>query len=201
MKRDKALMIAEKMISFIAPACERIEVKGSICRGSAEVKDIEILAIPDLTPPPAPRLEFGKPIPKIRETKLDVVLDVMAAEKLIQRHKDGKKFKKIYWMNDGGIMIDLFLVTPPATWGVLSVIRTGPADFSHWCVTRRKIGGAMPDGFRVQDGAVWEGAREDETHNKIGFKTEQEFLDFLGLGWLEPGERVARWSGGSKIKA
>lgn len=193
MKRDKALMIAEKMISFIGSECSRIEVMGSIRHGNEDVKDIELLAVPDLTPPPAPRLEFGKPIPKIRETKLDVVLDVMAAEKLIQRHKDGKKFKKISWMNDGGIMIDLFLVTPPATWGVQSVIRTGPADFSHWCVTRRRNGGALPNGYHVQDGAVWEGASENETQNKIGFDTELDFLEFLGLGWIEPGERVARW--------
>lgn len=196
MKRDNALNIATMVMAMIAPACERIEVKGSICRGSAEVKDIEILAIPDLTPPPPPRLEFGKPIPKVRETKLDVFLDVMAADKFIQRHKDGKKYKKIAWMVDGKtvIMIDLFLVTPPATWGVQSVIRTGPADFSHWCVTRRKNGGALPNGYRVQDGAVWEGASEDETQNKIGFETELEFLEFLNLGWIEPSQRVARWS-------
>ena len=192
MKRDKALMIAEKMISLLGSECMRIEVMGSIRRGNEDVKDIELLAIPDLKPPPAPRLEFGKPIPKVRETKLDVVLDVMAAEKLIQRHKDGSKYKKIAWLN-GGIMIDLFLVTPPATWGVQSVIRTGPADFSHWCVTRRRNGGALPDGYRVQDGAVWEGASENETQNKIGFETELEFLNFLGLGWIEPGERLAGW--------
>jgi hypothetical protein len=29
--------------------------------------------------------------------------------------------------------------------------------------------------------------------NLIGFGEEIDFLKFLGLGWIEPGEREARW--------
>lgn len=190
MKRDKALKIAETLMGRLRPVCARIEVMGSIRRGKEDVKDIELLAIPDMTPPPPPRLEFGKPKFKVFRTRLDMVLEEMFTENLIRRHKDGFKYKKLEWIGNDRIMVDLFLVSPPATWGVQAVIRTGPAEFSHWCVTSRRSGGALPNGYRVENGAVWE---KDETENMTGFETEQEFLDFLGLGWVEPGERVAGW--------
>jgi hypothetical protein len=55
----------------------------------------------------------------------------------------------------------------------------------------------MPNGFRVQDGSVWEGEHETkslEGQRKIGFDSELEFLEFLGLDWVEPRDRVARWA-------
>jgi DNA polymerase/3'-5' exonuclease PolX len=114
----------------------------------------------------------------------------------IQREKDGERYKKIY-LKYAGIYVDLFLVLPPAMWGVQMVIRMGPADFSHWIVTRRNRGGAMQNGFRVQDGAVWRGEhgiKNPEVETRMGFETERQFFDFLGLDWIEPKDRVARWS-------
>lgn len=61
-------------------------------------------------------------------------------------------------------------------------------------------GGALPDGYRVQAGAVWKG--ETKTPEKdllketpIGFDTEEAFFEFLDLDYLFPEERVARWGG------
>lgn len=197
MKRDVAVKVAEAFASHIGPTCERIEIAGSIRRGKEDVKDIEILAVPDQTPVARAPLEFGKPIPKQYRTALDKLLDEMFAEGAIQRQKDGERYKKIF-LKYAGINVDLFLVLPPAMWGVQMVIRTGPADFSHWCVTRKRNGGALPNGYRVQDGAVWKGEHETfatlEDQECIGFEKELEFFEFLGLDWLEPGERVARWT-------
>ena len=64
MKHADALTIALGLVERLRPACTRIEIAGSVRRGYAEVKDIEIVAIPDLAPLPAPRPEFGKPYPK-----------------------------------------------------------------------------------------------------------------------------------------
>lgn len=190
MKIDTALTIAEDLIARLV-GVERIEVKGSILRGTESVKDIELLVIPDLQRLSLPRPEFGKPV-KVYRTILDRCLADLSEEGIIKISQNGNKFKKLFWTKPY-IAVDMFLVTPPATWGVQSLIRTGPADFSHWCVTRRKNGGALPDGFRVQDGAVWKGERENETDHKVGFENEKEFLDFLGLGWIEPSQRVAQW--------
>ena len=110
----------------------------------------------------------------------------------------GKKYKKFVVATDGGaqINLDLFVVTPPAEWGVQMVIRTGPAEFSHWCVARVRNGGVMKNTHRVQDGAVWLGDREEKNPDpltKLSMPEEIDFLNFLGLGWIEPGEREARW--------
>ncbi|RJP53605.1 MAG: hypothetical protein C4583_04265 [Anaerolineaceae bacterium] len=213
MKHADALKIAEELVECLRPVCTRIEIAGSIRRGKADVKDIEIVAIPDLTPVPRPRAEFGKPIPKMFKTKLDAILEELFQENKLQREKDGEKYKKLIidpqefgvdgepW---GGsttlihpVKVDLFLVTPPAEWGVQMVIRTGPAEFSHWCVTRVRNGGAMKNTHRVQDGAVWLGDREEKNPDpstKLSMPEEIDFLNFLGLGWIEPGEREARWT-------
>lgn len=195
MKHADALKIAEELVECLRPGCMRIEIAGSIRRGKPEVKDIEIVAIPDLTPLPHPRAEFGKPIPKAYKMYLDAILDEMAIERKIRFEKNGNKYKKFDFKNR--INVDLFLVTPPAEWGVQMVIRTGPADFSHWCVTRQRNGGAMPNIYRVQDGAVWLGAHEDKNPDlttKLFMPEEIDFLHFLGLDWIEPGEREARWT-------
>ena len=195
MKYVEALKVAEGLVEHFRPACERIEIKGSLARLKPDVKDIDILLIPDLMPLPRPRLEFGKPMPVVHKTMLDKMIAEMRDEGLIILEKNGPRGKRFY-LKSAGIAAELYLVLPPATWGVRSLVVTGPADFSHWVVTRRKMGGALPNGYRVQDGAVWEGERHVENlegETIVGFDEEKDFLTFLGLGWIEPKDRVAKW--------
>lgn len=197
MNHTQALKIAEGLVEAFRPACARIEIKGSLARLKPDVKDIDILAIPDLSPVPMPRAEFGKPAPKVYKTALDKMIGEMVDQGLIRLEKVGDHMKRFYVVQ-AGISAEIYLVVPPATWGVRSVIRTGPKDFSHWVVTRRSSKGGLPNGYRVQEGAVWKGEKEvkDLTgETPIGFDSEKDFLSFLGLGWVEPSERVARWSG------
>jgi len=148
MKYADVLKIGQGLVELFQPACVRIEIKGSVCRMKAEPKDIEILAVPDLTPPPIGKVEFGKPIPKVYKTRLDMLVAEMVDAEICYLKASGDKYKKI-WLNKERIQVDLFLVTPPAEWGVQSVIRTGPSDFSHWMVTRKSRGGALPDEYIV----------------------------------------------------
>lgn len=221
MRLEEALRAAESMMDLLRPACEGFEPGGSL--GSISIAgslrrrvdknfdEIDLIMIPDLSPPPLPRAEFGKPIPKIYKTKIDKLLaELVDRGDLIQKTA-GDRAKRFFW-EVKKIKLDLYLVRPPATWGVQYAIRTGPEDFGHWLVTRRSgsahssihgrvRGGALRDGYRVQGGAVWEG--EEKIPDKellektpIGFETEEDFFSFLGLNWIEPEDRVARW--GSK---
>jgi len=195
MKYSEALKVAESLVEHLRPACERIEIKGSLARLKADVKDIDILLVPDLTPLPRPRLEFGKPMPVVHKTMLDKMIADMKDEDVIDLQKNGPRGKEFY-LKHAGIVAELYLVLPPATWGVRSLVVTGPADFSHWVVTRRRNGGALPNGYRVQDGAVWEGEKQVmdlEGQTIVGFESEKDFLEFLGLGWIEPKDRLAKW--------
>lgn len=195
MQYANALKIAECWVEYLRPACKRIEVKGSICRGKIEPKDIEILAIPDLSPVARKPIEFGKPLPKLHKTFLDVLIAEKKDEGVIHLRADGDKHKKI-WLLQDLIQIDLFLVTPPAEWGVLSVIRTGPSEFSHWMVTKKSLGGALPNDYIVADGVVGKrmrGNKGDERSGVIAMPEEIDFFKLCGLDWIEPGQRVARW--------
>lgn len=192
----QAKNIADEMIERLRPTCERIEIAGSVRREKTEPNDIEIVAIPILK---APRPEFGER--EIFKTSLDRLLARMRRGGLIEVIKGGEKYKQFWKMNGGVhvIKIDLFLVTPPAQWGVIDVIRTGPDDFSHWMVTQRHKGGALVDGFRVQEGIVLRG--EEKTPHVIlpldgslmPMPEEIDFFRFCGLEWIEPSKRQAEW--------
>lgn len=55
----------------------------------------------------------------------------------------------------------------------------------------------MPNTHQVQDGAVWLGASEEKNPDpstKVSMPEEVDFLRFLGLDWIEPREREARWT-------
>lgn len=195
MKHAEALVIAQGLVERLRPACTRIEIAGSVRRGKAEPGDIEIVAIPDLSPLPRPRAEFGKPLPVQHKTMVDKIVAEMLDSGDVYLKAGGPKYKKL-WLNEERIQLDLFLVTPPAEWGVLFMIRTGPENFGHWCVTRKSRGGALPDEYIVEDGAVGRRERTDKGDARrgvIAMPEEIDFLNFLGLGWIEPGEREARW--------
>lgn len=212
MKYEETLSQAESMMDYLCPAFSRLEIAGSLRRKRTDkdFSEIDLIGIPDLTPPPLPRPEFGKPLPKVYKTKIDERIDCLAMERKVIVTASGPRQKKFIDLRSD-IRFDLYLVFPPARWGVQFLIRTGPREFGHWIVTRRSgraiiegprsvYGGALPDGYRVEHGAVWKGEtkktekeiREDGIES-IGFDTEESFLEFLGLGWIEPEDRRPRW--------
>ena len=208
MEHDMAMTIAEWLADELRPFCEpeRVVVAGSLRRGKPEVGDIEIVAAPILK---APRPEFGRK--EVDKTLLDRQLREMCDPLLgacLRRGKGGDRFKKFAftrWEEFGfeepvnPFYLDLFLVTPPAQWGVQLTIRTGPGapdnNFSQWVVTQRAKGGALPDGYCVKDGGVWEmdfgGTRMGGA--PLSMPEERDFLEFLGLGWIEPRHRKPMW--------
>jgi DNA polymerase/3'-5' exonuclease PolX len=168
-----ALPLAEKLVTRFAPYCERIEIAGSVRRGKQEVGDIEIVAIPR-----AENDLFGAPAPIY-----PIHSYIHDGEKAGDWRKTKGGLKYVQLALTEGINLDLFLVTPPAQWGVLFTIRTGPADFSQWIVTPRNMGGCLPSNARVQDGRVLVNARP------LPMPEEIDFFDFLGLGWIPAGVR------------
>jgi hypothetical protein len=199
MLHSVALKTAETLLAYLKPACSRIELKGSIARLKPEPKDIELLAVPVLGKVTSGRPEFGKPIPKVYNTLLDKLLDEMEQQDGIYFKKNGPRYKQI-WLKYAGIGVDLFLVLPPAQWGVQAVIRTGPAEFGHWMVTRKCKGGALPDDYIVQDGVVGKRVRwvdkGDTREGEISMPEEIDFLRFCGLDWIEPKDRRPNWGNG-----
>ena len=177
MKLTQARELAEKWVEYLSEYCERIEIAGGIRRGKVEPHDIEIVCIPKTK---EERDMFGYVVAD--KNALSFAIDGLAYGDMCKKIKDGDRFKQLALPE--GINIDLFIVRPE-TWAVQFVIRTGPAEFSHWIVTPRKYGGALPSNCKVKDGQVWQGGQAVE------LTEEPEFLDFLGLGWVNPEARRA----------
>jgi DNA polymerase/3'-5' exonuclease PolX len=196
--------IAAAIVVLLRPACERIEVAGSIRRRRPEVGDVEIVA--------EPRLVSCDFFGSVEHSLLDDLLAGLVQEgALVQGEKDGPKFKQ-YRIPLVNLGLDLFVVTPPATWGVIFAIRTGSADFSRMLVTR-----ARQMGMRVADGALYELRKLSQTEQAsagamdiahfrrymayrlkpVPTPEEEDFFAALGLEWVAPekreiGERVFR---------
>lgn len=192
-----ARKIAENIAFWLAPHCLRPPVVvGSVRRGKPDVKDCEILVYPNPAPP---RPEFGQPIYR---TALDKCLAMIEHEGTLRRTKGGEVYRQYeirtrLWGVEAltPFKLDLYIVTDPATWGVQMVVRTGPAEFSNWVVTNRSHNGALPDGYKIQDG--WRVTRQDG-NTVYPMLEEQDFLDFLGLGWIDPAARFPNWAKAKK---
>lgn len=194
MNYSEARYMAEWLVNELKPGCVRIEIGGGLRRGKADVHDIEIIAVPLIS---TTQDLFG--FDAVVTNHMDeCYLRRLEDLKVLKRVKGGEKFKQFEigrWEEFAIVppaepfKLDLFLVTPPASWGVQFVLRTGPADFSKWMVTKKIFGGALPNYLYVKDGAVWD-ARDEK---KIVTPEEVDFFELCGLKWVEPGKRAAGW--------
>jgi DNA polymerase/3'-5' exonuclease PolX len=172
---ERARFFAENIRAALLPACERLEIAGSIRRGVATVKDVELVAVPKGIPTDL----FGKVLEDDR-SELDVLVDGFVSEGLLEAREPrrmGLRYKALRAVRSG-IALDLFIVRPPAEWGTIFAIRTGGADFSRFCVTK-----ARERGRRVERGRVLEGTKV------ISTPTEEDFFRAVGVGFLPPESR------------
>ena len=163
--------LVKNIIMQLAPFCQRIEAAGSYRRQKPELGDIEIVAVPLFVTD-----MFGDVSSK---HLLDTVDWESRFGKIV---KGGHKYKQIELFN--GITLDLFIVTPPAQWGIQFMIRTGSAEFSRRLVTSKQFGGLMPSCYKVKDGAIWKGGKIISTPD------EKDVFALLGIDFIPPESRT-----------
>lgn len=182
---------AARFILAIRPYVERVEIAGSIRRGVDPVSDIEIICIPKTRSLQAGLFgDAGGPEVDELHNHIQYMLSLRTA--LWPRADDngqtrlGERTKYLVW---NGIPLDLFSVKPPAQFGAILAIRTGPAKFSQLCVTSRADHGAMPLGIRQKDGTLWRGDPE-RGGQVIPTPEERDWFAALNLPCWEPAERT-----------
>jgi DNA polymerase/3'-5' exonuclease PolX len=190
MKLEEAKGIAEGLVEGMRSYCARVEIAGSIRRRKAEVKDIEIVAIPkwELAPVEEQARDlFGSP-PRAPQnfnllhfwaTKLSGVRWIKPGTSEVvdwQPKPEGKYWRGIV---GGRIKLDLFLARPD-NFGLIFLIRTGSADFSQAVVTYAK----HRTSFRVGEGSL----RDRDGHVLETFE-ERDVFDALRIDWVEPEQR------------
>lgn len=183
-KLCEAKPAAEELRDLLQDSCTRIRIAGSIRRRKDEVKDIELVAEPKMIPDPGTLFEDR--FVSALDRRLADLLSSATKIQLLTRDRDQKNGDRFKQFRYRGTKVDLFIVLPPASWGVIYAIRTGPAEFSHLFVTPRSMGGALPDEFRFAGGEL---LREG---NPVPTRTEQEFFEAIGLPWWPPAERNAQ---------
>lgn len=184
----QAIPLADNIKAALSPACERIEIAGSIRRRKPTVGDIEIVAIPRLCPDLAAQLSlFGEP-PKM-VSALDLLLENMVRNKDNFRRgdKNGDLYKNFFVEIDedgSAVGLDLF-VTTAAQWGYIYALRTGPGEFNQAWVTQKSKGGLLPSNYSFSGGWLY----------KYGqcIPTPEEAVVFALIGGAIPATERDQW--------
>ena len=175
--------IAEAVVHYLTPACHRIEIAGSIRRGRERVKDIEIVAIPKMEV--TAKDLFGDPLEQhdmieqamVRANETEYPWLEFAVDPKTGEVRDGDKYKKLVDTKTG-IAIDLFLVTPPAQWGVIYMIRTGSGDWNKRFIAR------LDDlGLRMREGRIL------NAKGVIDTPEESDVFKVAKVKWKDPSKR------------
>jgi DNA polymerase (family X) len=166
-----ALVVARRLVGALGPACERIEIVGSLRRGSTAVHDIDIVLLPKDAPE-----EFALG---------GVTLLEEAIAQLVSRGNltpvRGKEKIKVFLASKTGIPVDIYIATPE-TWATLLLIRTGSKDHNIKLAQRaRELGmklRASGDGIERDDG------------NLLRVDAEEEIFRLLDVPYVRPEERI-----------
>ena len=163
MKLLEATLIANELVNKLRPYCDRIEVAGSIRRGRREVKDIDIVAIPN-----EEKLTAGGYFGRRHLVSAIATSNMERNGQLIAAflYKDAPV--DIYW-------------TTPETWGTLLLIRTGSKQHNiKLCTLAKSRGWHLAAGG---DGLF------DAYKRRIAGNGEEGIFKALGLPFIPPGER------------
>lgn len=185
----QAQALAQDVVKLLAPYCETIDVAGSIRRERADIGDLEMVCVPRMLEQVQEDL-FGAAVAVTVVNRLDAFCQLLVDDGIFHHRRDkngrpafGSKYKRLLF---DGFGLDLFSVLPPAQFGVVYMIRTGSAEFSHRFVTAQALGGWMPFAYFVRDGALWRGGEMLETPD------ERSLFDAVGQPYLDPPLREVR---------
>lgn len=169
-----ARALAELAIERLSPYVDRAEIAGSIRRGVELPKDIEVVVIPSCISDDL----FGD---EERFTIREITDACWGMGRVL---KSGTRYVQVDQVLGSPYRLDLFLVHPPAEWGTILAIRTGPAPFSQELVTR--IRGRL---WRCVDGHV-----VDDRGKVVPTPEEEDFFHAAQTPWVPPEARVGGWA-------
>jgi hypothetical protein len=196
---------AEQIAASLQPSCERITIAGSLRRGSREVKDIEICAVPKFRrqiEAATPTSLFGshaaitEPVSLIYQWASGHYGGGCAAAALgIRWIKTGTaeivdwppkpEAKYLRGLLPQGLKLDLFIGTA-SRWGALLLIRTGSKEFNQGVMKHaRKLGCAFHGGGFYQN-CVFDRDGKFVSGEELAVPEEEDIFRRLGIPVIEP---------------
>ena len=165
---DLAEKLAMDMLLQLAPVVVRGKVVGSVRRKKEEVGDIELL----VAPRPSTEL-LGDGMPDVAS-----IQECVSRWGIITKGR-GSDPRYIKLEHRDGFNVDIFICYPPAEWGCLLAIRTGPADFSRLAMLKLNA-----RGYSHEHGGIY-----DSHGEKIAVPKERTFFELAGMPFLAPEQR------------
>lgn len=145
---EEANLVAVALASTLGPGVRRIEVAGSIRRGRPDVGDIELVAVPKIE-----TVSDGM-FAERQVNWLTLRVDLMIRSGILAPHptdpKRGERYSKLLEPTTG-LQLDLFSASA-GTFGIILLIRTGPADYS-----RRFVDDLRGRGLHAAEGQLHRG--------------------------------------------
>mgnify|MGYP006284844695 CR=1 FL=1 len=197
-----AVRWARSIQERVIESAERVAIVGSIRREKEQVGDIELLIEPTM------RVEQGDLFSQgPRPDTQGVVEELLGQDSGRSVIKGGSRYVQMRLAGDavqGETKLDLFFCHPPASWGALKVIRTGPSDLGRLIVTELR-----ERGWRMKDGAIWcprdmlyhlqttdlevcpNKGREIEgvPYERVSTPEEEDVFEAVGLEYVPPERR------------
>ena len=176
---------AGQIYGQLDPSCVRLSIAGSIRRGRPDIGDIELVAVPRFLEEPSDLWGGTRQV-----SLLANALAREEREQVLERISGGDRYVKLRHVRSG-MQVDLFITTPEQ-WGLILLIRTGPADYSQWLVTEARRRGLHVAGGRLHNGSGLPG-RTDCSCQVIPTPDERDVYTALALPYVEPADRRAPW--------
>lgn len=171
MRLEQAQALATDLMKMLAPFVDRIEVAGGVRRKKLSPHDIELVAIPRIRELRTGDMDLAT---GVERTILSNGLDWFMGQcfdhartpvagllfKPAPKRKNGSRapFSSRHFMflyKDE--LVDMYVVLPPAQWGVIYTIRTGDAGYTHALVSK-----GWPKGLYFMDGAIYRVTRKKD---------------------------------------
>lgn len=163
--------IARHMVKVMNPWFDRLEIAGSVRRKREDVGDIELVGIPS-------QYTMGGIDHAINAYGQPPVLRYREAAHggLVAR---GERYRALY-EPDAKLNVDLFIVRPPAQWGLIFCLRTGPAEFGKNLLMRLRS-----RNLQAKDGRIL----SIGTRGTLNTPEEEDVFRLADLEFIPPEDR------------
>lgn len=191
MKIQQALQLSSRIVELLRTHTSVIHIAGSVRRQKPEVKDIEILCIPNKIS--LQQDLFGGP-PKSETVTGGFVMALEQMSKEVVKGQPNGRYMQI--ILKGGATLDLFMPDPDDYYRQLA-IRTGSSKYSHDVIASawRKKGWVGSDmGLRriedceakvSGDKTTWKCINPEGKRPPV-WASEEAFFEWIGVNWIHP---------------
>jgi len=170
----EAAAVADSLAGLLTLACHRLEIAGSIRRGRPDVGDIEMVAVPILDI--VPEGMFGERAVNRLTERVEELIDLGVLASHPTDPKRGERYSKLLHPGSG-LQVDLFSAAPE-TFGLILLIRTGPAAYSQRFVTEIR-----PRALHVAGGQLHRGSLGCGFMPCEAVPTPEEADVYAAAGW------------------